>query len=671
MRHIFANQPPSPRTQVHRLLPTFFGLLLTASPALAFDVAVGEIHVTQAVQNYDPHFAVPLVADRSTAVRVQVLRVNGVPGVVTGKLRVFVDGVEITPAGGINDLNQTFPNPFIPPASQNNRFYDLLFNEDETLNFELPASQFPITPSANQLESQDVDFVVEIFAPGDINPANDVGRLDNVVVKRRAAPRIFTDRLFYVANLNLPPGSIPPYPVPAANRPDDTFIAPGRGDAMVAAVWPIADANPSQVFPLLLNGLYLAWDCNFDAAGNPLGPGDGKITLDQKCFDSQRVFQGTEQGLLLAKLARRRQLLVNNGLGPDARTFLYAWVKDGFLHDHDGLTQGKGGKVGYGVDRPSEGQMVFAHEFGHMLGYDHNNPGRVVHDFGWDVGARLQNNPLVMSGLTGRVKGAGNFDELMNTSGTLTTTNTWIDFAHYKDAAVDNPILAAETGPSSCREASARETVVVTGGLTGDKYGLRIGAAVFRYPWCTPDYAVVATPNVRVTLKVRRPGSSVIDAFTAAIDARTLIDGRAGESTEIGPFTVPFVVVKGSRIISVRVEPIGDDTIRATELVPSVNPPTVSIVSHKPGATIGPETTIAWAGVDKDAGARLSYQVAYSPNDGKDFVPIEVDLAQTKITIETLGLPRTETGRGLIRVFVNDGVNTSYADVGGLTLLTP
>jgi hypothetical protein len=60
------------------------------------------------------------------------------------------------------------------------------------------------------------------------------------------------------------------------------------------------------------------------------------------------------------------------------------------------------------------------------------------------------------------------------------------------------------------------------------------------------------------------------------------------------------------------------------------------------------------------------YQVAYSPNAGRNWVPIAVDLTKTAVIFNSTQIQRS-AGRGVLRVFVSDGLNTAYTDVAKLT----
>ena len=109
----------------------FLVILLLAGSAssipAAVDLTVANIEITQSIQTTAN--TVQLIARRSTAVRVTV----GVTGAaapvpnVTGRLHVFVNGSEVTPAAGLLPINTPFSAPLAPQRG----------NENDTLNFEL------------------------------------------------------------------------------------------------------------------------------------------------------------------------------------------------------------------------------------------------------------------------------------------------------------------------------------------------------------------------------------------------------------------------------------------------------------------------------------------------------------------------------------------------------
>ena len=95
--------------------------------------------------------------------------------------------------------------------------------------------------------------------------------------------------------------------------------------------------------------------------------------------------------------------------------------------------------------------------------------------------------------------------------------------------------------------------------------------------------------------------------------------------------------------------------------------PEVEIVAPKPGATLGRKTTLRWQVADPDSpGSAMMYHVAYSPDGGRSFYPVDVNLRATSVTFDATNLPRSEGGRGLLRVFVSDGLNSGFTDLSRL-----
>src|SRR6266567_4707798 len=126
--------------------------VLGTTLAFGVDLTVTNVEVTQATQTTTN--TVPLVAKRSTAVRATITVANtGAPVAnVSGRLHVFVGGVEITPVAGVLPINAPFTAPLAPQRA----------NENDTLNFVLP-SPTGITAS------NAVDFHVDLTAPVGVN----------------------------------------------------------------------------------------------------------------------------------------------------------------------------------------------------------------------------------------------------------------------------------------------------------------------------------------------------------------------------------------------------------------------------------------------------------------------------------------------------------------------
>ncbi|HYS03171.1 MAG TPA: cohesin domain-containing protein, partial [Candidatus Eisenbacteria bacterium] len=105
--------------------------------------------------------------------------------------------------------------------------------------------------------------------------------------------------------------------------------------------------------------------------------------------------------------------------------------------------------------------------------------------------------------------------------------------------------------------------------------------------------------------------------------------------------------------------------------VRSATPPAVRVSSPQKGATIDAPMMIKWDVSDPDSTpAELMFQAAYSPDGGKSFVPIGVNLTTNELDFDP-GSVEGSDGGGLIRIFASDGLNTSFFDVAGLSVRAP
>ncbi len=583
----------------------FCGLVLgplapTASerPA-AVDLTVASVEVTQAIQT--PTNSIKLVALRSTAVRA-TLGVTGSAGAVTGitgRLHVFVGGAEITPVAGVAPINAPFTAPLTPQRA----------NENDTLNFELPA------PVTGLVATTDADFRVDVTPiAGEASTTNNSGAANNLTVIAGAVPSLFFTRINYTpAGLGLPSLAL---------------VQPGVGDAFVRGILPVNDGDAN----LYRQGLFPSLTYGQDADG------DGRLEA-----------LGSDGNNLISLLASCRQLIVDNGLGANSTTFLYGWLAGNPI-DGNGLGQ-IGGNNAFGNSDPVRGQRSYAHELTHNFGFDHitNNIDQV----GWDVGARLPNNPAG-NNTTGRVKPTTLFD--VQVAGQL-TNQAWVETAKYTTLQTNTSLgFTAGAGPDVRRK--SRKLVAVIQGRF-DRTGKRLISLepVFRYPWLSQPS--VSQREARYAAFVRTSAGVQKVAFTPGV--------RDDPSREVESFGFFEVMVPATGAITSL--QIADAAGRQTfgKLVRSKIPPRLRIVSPAPGARLGARTRVVWKVTDSDTTAsRLLYQVAYSPDGGRTFVPVGVDLKAPQLVFDSREIQKS-SGRGLIRVFVSDGLNTAFADVGGLT----
>jgi hypothetical protein len=576
-----------------------------------FDLTVDSVEVTQATQTMTN--SIPLVARRSTAVRAEIGVAGPVPVLgVTGRLHVFVNGVKVTPAGGVPPINA----PFKAWGSTDRN------KENDTLNFELSA---PTAITA----STDVDFRVDVSPKaGEGDTTNNSGSADDLTAIQRRTPFLYFARVDYTPS--------------GLGLPDLSKIAPGTGDAFVRGILPIDDSDP-----LLYRGGIpsLTFSCDNN--------GDGKLGNDWG-FCQATGTTDFESNQLLGVLEAQRQLIVQNGIGATDRVFLYGWLKD----NPTTINGAAGRRVAFGNTEDTRYQRTFAHELLHNFGLGHNNQG--LDEVGWDVGARLVNNPAG-NNEAGRVKPittpvTGPDYDVMN-AGKL-TNEAWINTTNYKFLLNHCTLLL--TGCKPLRPFLQREVAVLRGSFDREGGKLISLQPVFRFPW-------ESEPS---ELQEGRFVAEVTDTngvtTTRRFDALVHNDVEGEESN--GAFSVMLPVDPEAEIASLRITN-ADGTVDFAEMKRS-EPPQIEIVSPQPGTALGGERTeVQWAVDDPDTpDSELLFEAAYSNDNGRSWVPIVVDIPGTErgFTFDPSQLSESG-GEGIIRVFVSDGLNTAFEDVTGLT----
>ena len=483
-------------------------------------------------------------------------------------------------------------------------------NETHTLNFELP------TPSGIGA-STDVDFRVDVTpVPGETDTSNNSGSANNLTFVNRNNPIIFFTKINYApSGLGLPP---------------DAFIQAATGDAFVRGIFPVNEAEPTLYQP----GPFPSLPFNEDADGN------GRLD----------VF-AAEGSNLLSLLASCRQFIINGGVGPADRVILYGWIAGPV--DGNGLST-LNGRNAFGNAEPNRGQRTFAHELTHLYGLDHNT--RNLDQVGWDVGGRLPGNPAT-NNVVGRVRPTTLFDIM--TAG-LVTNQAWVDVTTYNFFFSHS--ISGGAPDTAGDQAKASDRVAVIQGIF-DPSGERLVTfkPVFRYPWPSQPTVRPRDARARFVAEVTDDGGNTT---RAQFDARNPEDTKEGREVQ-GFFEVMIPVAPNREIVSVRITDL--EGRREFTVLKRSRPPTIRIVSPKPGDKLGEKTEVAWEATDPDTPPdQLMFQMAFSYDGGRSWVPIGVDLRGKSASFPSSEIPMAD-GNGVIRVFVSDGLNTAFADVAKLT----
>ncbi len=579
----------------------------------AVDLTITGMEITQGVQT--PGNTIQLVAQRSTAVRVTIgVSGSAVPVAnVTGQLHVLLGGMDI--AAPFSPINAPFTAPLAPQRG----------NQNDTLNFELPNSALP--PGLPGL-----DFRIDVTpVPGEANTANNSLTVPNLTFVDHSIPIIFFAKINYAGH----------------GFPSDSLIDPEVGDEMFRGIYPVKDLDDT------LTGLY-----QYSGFAPSLGP---------PVYDANNngIVDGPDADNLLDYLASCRHALLTSPFHPGLaaisdRVYLYGWL-NGNPIDGNGVSK-PGANVAFGNTDPTRHQRTFAHEMGHLFGFSHNNLN--IDQVDWDVGGRLINDPAgnnipVGDPAQGRIKPLTFFDIMFPAR---LTDEAWITSANYT-AIANHPALNAPA-PDAVTNLFSTNVLVIRGVFNGSGSQLLRLGPFFTYPWLT-------APPLSNNFAGSQFQARVIDSagvVTLAPFSALRVEDTTNANPVFGFFEVMVAVPAGRAATNVEITDLSGTT-NFGSLARSVVKPTVQILAPTNNAQLGSNTFVSFFVSDTDTPAtNRQYQVVYSANDGNSWVPVGINVPgpNTFIVFDSTQIPETRE-KGRLRVIASDGLNTSYADISGLT----
>lgn len=493
--------------------------------------------------------------------------------------------------------------PFQPPTTAQRG------NENDTLNFEILAPT-NITASTN------VDFRVDLTSSiYDPNTTNNTEWLNDLTFAGRLTPLLYYVRVDYT-----PAGQ---------GLPDVNLVQAGSGDLFVHGILPVNDGDTN---------LYRESTPTMTFATDP---------------NNNNVVDGTEVNTLLTNLATRRQTIVNNNVGATSRTFLYGWLRGNPIDGNGWATVN--GFNAFGNTEAVRGQRTYAHELLHNFGLSHNN-NTLNPEVGWDVGGRLDGD-WAGNNVTGRVKPANLFDLMV--AGQLTNV-AWVCPGTYQTMLNHATLALPPPSPLLLEMIDLQPHVlVVYGYLDPDGKEILWLSPAFRFPWLSQP-----TPAEQ---KGRFLAEAVDEAGkTYAVGFDALITDDTGR-TMYGFFEVMLPVSPDLKVDSLRILD-AENQIEFIKLT-RTEPPQIEIITPATGDHLGEKTTLSWQVKDPDTPLdQLATVVVYSPDRGENWSPIAVGLTGEvqQLTFDSTQI-RLSDQQGVLRIFVSDGLNTVYYDVGGLT----
>ncbi|MEZ4709230.1 MAG: hypothetical protein R3A44_18625 [Caldilineaceae bacterium] len=630
-------------------------------------VSVGEIEVNQAIVTNKPY-----ISGRSTVVLAHLESLTA-PIQICGRLRIAIDGVE---KQVLMARDQPVIVNNVPPTSG-----------ESLLIFESVVITEP---------SSDIDLTIELYSPLDDSNVLETASLDKVDFSRAVVQPIF-----YYTRVDF---------AGTGGAPDDDQVGSPGGDAFIRAILPANDGGQWFYQEANIGPTAISDAGNNNSFGWNLSEGQKLIGE----LGSIRENYVTTCAVTTTQVVTDNTLITTTdtiSTGSHELLFLYGWISDttGTQIQWNGVTI-RDQRVGYGTTSPEKGQLIFTHEFFHMLNgelhfTDHPLSSNVA---GWDVDNHLPGGWFVDPALQQR-KTSDLPRIFSNNIDAQSTKDSWISEDEYEFLArcFENPEIHTllnqcvkcssfpNANPSNLPPCFEQNTITLAGILDGDGTRLISRSNLMQNPWYSqPSYTYSSiTTQLPFSMLFFR-GENLIQAIP--FDATVVLMAPDGfERIEFGNFraVVPEEYVNLADSIVIRNNLNG---ARIPYLTRSENPPEIQIVS--PLSEQGLDNTIVFTTADPDipqpevpapqaqaifvapqiAAATedvdtplLECKIIYSADAGLTWVPIRVDLpcnpGETAVSVDLEQLSPSE-GLGVIRAYVSDGMNINFAEVVSITV---
>lgn len=230
----------------------------------------------------------------------------------------------------------------------------------------------------------------------------------------------------------------------------------------------------------------------------------------------------------------------------------------------------------------------------------------------------------------------------------------WISDVTYA-ALLDEYLPAPGVATST---ASADERLLVVGTIDA-RTGLVTLEPVFRMPVLVADEPVA---DSAYSINQYGAGGALLARHPIAPRRMEplVVGGDGTEGPELLLFSATVPAADGAARLAI----LGPDTAHAVDA--GMTFPQVTVLQPDRRTTLAADPIrVAWAGFDTD-GDPLTYRLQYSPDDRTTWITVAAALTDTQIDVHRSQLRASTNGR--FRVWVSDGLHTSFGDSGSFIL---
>lgn len=332
-------------------------------------------------------------------------------------------------------------------------------------------------------------------------------------------------------------------------------------------------------------------------------------------------------------------------------------------------TPGQFFSLGQGWDTDgSYADWYAAHEIGHSLGRAHPNAGsdnpateasencgHSRSDPGFPYGNTTSSRAPI-GPADGSMEGFDGGDPTFGIAKAVLPSATWNDVMSY----CNSQWLSDYTYTGMYNNMIANPSLVAASvqnvGMAGD---FLVVSGVISPAANTAGFAFVRRLDNVINTPALTPGAysiRLVDAQNATLADYSFTPEEIAESEGLG-FNQVVNFVADTRTIQV-IQSSDGQVLGSTSV--SANSPTISNIVLQ-GATnpVSGTVTLNWVASDPDGDA-LTFDVAYSRDNGATFQPVTLNLTDSTVQIDTAQLGGS--GTAILRVTANDGVNSTSAD---------